>query len=260
MPAPTPPPLQSPELTCAASHTPLLRQEPTLDDAPAFPYTEAVFNESLRLYPPAHTSNRECTQDGAVLTGRDGTRYPIPKVQAARREWLHRGHAAPCPLRLPSMLPAPHPLPTLPFPWPLPAPAWPLQGVWVHFNIWGMHHSEEHWRAPLAFRPERFLDAEEVAARHPNAFLPFGLGPRNCIGFKFALQEIRIALVRCGLPRRGACCGACRGGAGCGEQRGAGSTWGAPLPARPISQPAPHFCPSMLQDLPALHVPTGRGA
>jgi thromboxane-A synthase len=49
---------------------------------------------------------------------------------------------------------------------------------------------------PALHRPERFLDEDEVASRHPNAFIPFGLGPRNCIGFKFALQEMMISLVR----------------------------------------------------------------
>ncbi|KAI7837525.1 hypothetical protein COHA_008661 [Chlorella ohadii] len=124
-------------------------KEPTLDDAPRFPYVEAVMHEALRLYPPAHTTNRECTAPGgATLVGGDGTQYHIP------------------------------------------------QGVWVHFNIWGLHHSEAHWKEPHAFRPERFLDEEEVAGRHPNAFIPFGLGPRNCIGYKFALQEMLISLVR----------------------------------------------------------------
>jgi cytochrome P450 len=40
------------------------------------------------------------------------------------------------------------------------------------------------------------LDPDEVAKRHPNAFMPFGLGPRMCIGFRFALQEVQTTLIR----------------------------------------------------------------
>ena len=43
------------------------------------------------------------------------------------------------------------------------------------------------------FCPERFSPEYK---RHPAAFIGFGLGPRNCIGMKFAYLEFKIALVR----------------------------------------------------------------
>ncbi|KAJ6496413.1 cytochrome P450 [Mycena sanguinolenta] len=53
----------------------------------------------------------------------------------------------------------------------------------------------EHWKDPLTFDPERW-GTEAVQKRHKYAYIPFAAGGRGCIGFNFALQEIKIVLAR----------------------------------------------------------------
>ena len=66
----------------------------------------------------------------------------------------------------------------------------------VYVNLFGLHHSEKYWEEPWKFRPERFLDEDGqlVPSDHINRkrLLPFGTGPRVCIGQTFAMSRIFI--------------------------------------------------------------------
>jgi len=59
--------------------------------------------------------------------------------------------------------------------------------------IWAIHHNDKYWPNPEKFDPTRF-DAEHKHSITPFSYLPFGGGPRICIGMKFALIEAKIAL------------------------------------------------------------------
>jgi len=56
--------------------------------------------------------------------------------------------------------------------------------------IMGFHRDPKYFPDPLRFDPERFND-ENRGSIDPDTYLPFGLGPRNCIGSRFALMEIK---------------------------------------------------------------------
>ncbi|HET7476213.1 MAG TPA: cytochrome P450 [Dermatophilaceae bacterium] len=61
-------------------------------------------------------------------------------------------------------------------------------GTVVIVSPWVLHRDPRAWPDPTAFRPVRFADA---TARH-TTYLPFGLGPRQCIGRDFALVQLTV--------------------------------------------------------------------
>ena len=107
---------------------------PDIDDLPHLPLARAVFDESLRLYPPAPGVVRETLAEDEVQ-GR-----PVPKKAI----------------------------------------------VSIYFYV--THRDPDYWEEPGQFRPARFLPGAG-AGRPKWAYLPFGGGPRVCIGNTFALTE-----------------------------------------------------------------------
>ncbi|XP_012541825.2 cytochrome P450 9e2-like [Monomorium pharaonis] len=67
------------------------------------------------------------------------------------------------------------------------------KGMNVWFPVYGLHRDPKYFQKPDEFRPERFLD-ENKKGINSAAYIPFGLGPRMCIGNRFALLETKVVL------------------------------------------------------------------
>ncbi|XP_063709865.1 probable cytochrome P450 313a1 [Culicoides brevitarsis] len=70
------------------------------------------------------------------------------------------------------------------------------KGTIIVLNFWKLHRWPQFWGPNVEkFYPDHFLP-ENAAQRHPYAYLPFSGGPRNCVGMNYALQTIKVALIK----------------------------------------------------------------
>lgn len=67
------------------------------------------------------------------------------------------------------------------------------KGTKIIIPVYGIHYDEEFYPNPNKFDPERFSE-EMKRKRNPYTYLPFGEGPRNCIGMRFGLMQSKVGL------------------------------------------------------------------
>ncbi|KPM11179.1 cytochrome P450-like protein 25 [Sarcoptes scabiei] len=69
------------------------------------------------------------------------------------------------------------------------------KGTGIIISIYAIHHNPEYYPEPERFDPERFMpgNLEKII---PYTYLPFGGGPRNCIGMRFVMTEMKLCVAR----------------------------------------------------------------
>jgi cytochrome P450 len=69
------------------------------------------------------------------------------------------------------------------------------RGAMIMVSPWTTHRNRRFWKDPTAFDPDRFLPEREHELT-PGTFLPFGVGPRTCVGAGFAQLEAALIVAR----------------------------------------------------------------
>ncbi|XP_065191056.1 cytochrome P450 4X1-like [Sycon ciliatum] len=69
-------------------------------------------------------------------------------------------------------------------------------GTFCVVNIWALHHNPEIWEDPWTFNLSRFEPGGEASKLRPFSYIPFGAGPRICIGRNMAFQLLRAQVAK----------------------------------------------------------------
>nr|XP_042905392.1 cytochrome P450 3A2 [Parasteatoda tepidariorum] len=69
------------------------------------------------------------------------------------------------------------------------------KGAAVQIPVWNLHHDPELWPDPCKFDPERFSPSKRGSIK-PMSYMPFGEGPRNCIGMYYAELQVKLTVFR----------------------------------------------------------------
>ena len=67
------------------------------------------------------------------------------------------------------------------------------KGNVARIPVYALHHDPDNFEEPSKFNPERFMPENKDSIRS-GSFVPFVIGPRNCIGMRFALLEAKMTL------------------------------------------------------------------
>ncbi|XP_041603062.1 cytochrome P450 3A12-like isoform X2 [Vulpes lagopus] len=69
------------------------------------------------------------------------------------------------------------------------------KGTVVMVPTFTLHQDPDIWPEPEKFQPERFSKKNKDSI-NPYTYLPFGTGPRNCLGMRFAIMNMKLALIK----------------------------------------------------------------
>lgn len=69
------------------------------------------------------------------------------------------------------------------------------KGISCFINLFSLHRNPNEFDRPEEYVPERFL-SDENTHRHPFSYVPFSAGPKNCLGQKFVMMEIKVVLAK----------------------------------------------------------------
>lgn len=69
------------------------------------------------------------------------------------------------------------------------------KGLYMWLFLPSLHRDADNWGPDATkFNPERFANGVSASCKYPQAYIPFGLGSRHCLGQNFSITEMKVVL------------------------------------------------------------------